>query len=67
MVGVAFNPSQDNKVDRIKEKAAALLDEIHDQSNEAGRTRPSDQFHSEGIKNIVTGVMWAVKGTTWKD
>lgn len=68
-VGITFNPGGMPQVNRIKELAAALVDEIADQraGNPNSERHPEkwDQF-TEAIRRIQEGQMWAVKAATWQ-
>jgi len=65
-VGISFNPSGNEVVDRIKRAAADLIDLIEaipsnretEQGNEAGRLKALAQT------DIESAAMWAVKAAT---
>ena len=67
-VGLAFNPSQDSAVDRIKRHYAAIIDEMD------GLRRDKLPYLSEqaGLASVAIteaqgAQMWAVKALTWRD
>lgn len=64
-VGISFNPSADHRVDSIKQKAAILINEIHEyfqliESSEAKRC------FAVAMTEVESAAMWAVKGVTKK-
>lgn len=67
-VGLTFNPSNDPKVQEVKELYAKIIDLCA-----AGRREASDAENSEAarlfsvaITEAQTAQMWAVKAITWK-
>lgn len=64
-VGLTFNPSNDSKVQEIKELYANIIDLLNNLPVEAG---PSEKMRL--IKIAITEAqgaqMWAVKAITWK-
>jgi hypothetical protein len=64
-VGLSFNPSGDNDVQRLK----VLYAEIIDICDEARRASSGERVRlfSEAITQAQTAQMWAVKAVTWKD
>lgn len=63
-VGLAFNPSGDLKVQKLKE----LYAEIIDICNEArGGSGEAPRLWSIAITEAQSAQMWAVKAATWKD
>lgn len=68
-VGIAFNPSNDDTVGRIKRAAADLIDMIEaipsdrasERGNEVGRLKALAQTE------IESAAMWAVKAATKPD
>ena len=64
-VGLNFNPSNDSAVDRIKQKAAALIDELND-LREASTNGEEKRMYSIAITEIQSGQVWGVKAATWK-
>lgn len=65
-VGVTFNPGGHPGVNSIKEKCAALIDELHEFRNNS--TSPdAKRCASEAITQIQTGQMWGVKAVTWQE
>ena len=68
-VGIQFNPSGDEKVNRIKVLCAELFD-IVDQSVPAEDgtipTARKRKIRDAALNNIITAQMWAVKVITLK-
>jgi len=65
-VGLTFNPSQSNEVDKCKREFADVIDRMnylrqHTDSAEVKR------MASVAITEAQTAQMWAVKAITWKD
>jgi hypothetical protein len=64
-VGLSFNPSGDNAVGELKQRAAEFIDACH-----ALRTATNDgeaqRMYSIAITEAQTAQMWAVKGATWR-
>jgi hypothetical protein len=62
-VGVAFNPSQNPAVDKLKQAAAELIDMIDDEVNDQkdGEIR---RLMSLAQTCFEEGAMWAVKAAT---
>ena len=63
-VGLAFNPSGNELVQKIKEQSAALIDTIHD-LREASPDGEVKRQASIAITEAQTAQMWAVKAATW--
>jgi hypothetical protein len=63
-VGLTFNPSNNEAVQQIKEKCAALIDNLNDFRNatEDGEVK---RMLSVAITEAQTAQMWAVKAVTW--
>lgn len=63
-VGLTFNPSNDEAVQQIKERSAALIDTLNDYRNatEDGEVK---RMISVAITEAQTAQMWGVKGVTW--
>lgn len=66
LVGLSFNPSGDEKVQRVKEMYAAVIDLLNNLPVESG---PSERLRhiKIAITEAQTAQMWAVKAITWKD
>ncbi len=64
-VGLTFNPGGHSEVNSIKEKCAALIDDLNDarQGTDSGDKK---RMYSEAITAIQTGQMWGVKAATWQ-
>lgn len=64
-VGLTFNPSGDEDVNKIKQYYADIIDKLNylrgTERNEKAR------LLSVAITEAQTAQMWAVKGITWKD
>jgi hypothetical protein len=63
-VGLTFNPSGDDRVQRLKAMYAAIIDELvamRDGRNEQSRLASIAITEAQGAQ------MWAVKAATWKD
>ncbi|HHE3721118.1 TPA: hypothetical protein ACPDTN_002228 [Pasteurella multocida] len=65
-VGLSFNPSNDNEVDKCKRAFADVIDKLNDLRNEttSGEVK---RMCSVAITEAQTAQMWAVKAITWKD
>ena len=71
-VGIEFNPSGDEKVIRLKEKAAAFIDECAAQRSDAYRyDELTDEQREErlalydrAMREAEGAAMWAVKAAT---
>lgn len=63
-VGLTFNPSGDERAQRLKAMYAAIIDELH-----AMRGNFSEQARlaSIAITEAQGAQMWAVKAATWRD
>jgi len=63
-VGLTFNPSNDERVQRLKAMYAAIIDEL-----DAMRGDRSEQARlaSVAITEAQGAQMWAVKAATWRD
>ena len=67
-VGLTFNPGGNPKVESIKQKFAAIIDEL-----EGYRNPPNAERHPEisrmlsvAITEAQNSQMWAVKAVTWQ-
>lgn len=65
LVGLDFNPSQDENVNNIKRKAADLIDAILEMNVETGAIAP--RFVTQAVDGAVVVQMLAVKAATWKN
>jgi len=65
-VGINFNPSGDQDVNRCKMQSANLIDQMN---GIRSRTESQEQKRlcSIAITEIQSAQMWAVKAITWKD
>jgi hypothetical protein len=64
-VGITFNPSKDENVDKIKQLYAEIIDKLNCERGEEGTEKA--RLLSVAITEAQTAQMWAVKGITWKD
>lgn len=66
-VGLSFNPSKDSRVDSIKRKYAAIIDELDEIRNSPATISPEIKRQlSVAITEAQTSQMWAVKAVTWQ-
>lgn len=63
-VGVNFNPSQDEVVRVLKDKAADFIDICNGQRSESDDPEVK-RMYSVAITEAQTAQMWAVKAATW--
>src|SRR5258707_15675330 len=63
-VGLSFNPSNDETVQQLKERAAAFIDTCNDYRN-ASDDGEVKRMLSVAITEAQTAQMWAVKAVTW--
>lgn len=75
-VGLSFNPSGDDRVNKLKKLYAEIIDicaEIRSAANvpaDAAAPKPSPEtmrLASIAITEAQTAQMWAVKASTWRD
>lgn len=64
-VGLTFNPSNDENVQKIKEKYAEIIDLCNTLRTGAGQGEKG-RLLSVAITEAQTAQMWAVKGVTWQ-
>ncbi len=64
-VGLTFNPSGDEKVLKVKELYAQIIDLCNDLRTEAGQGE-KDRLLSVAITEAQSAQMWAVKGITYQ-
>lgn len=64
-VGLTFNPSGDEKVQKVKELFAQIIDLCNDERSLTGVGEKGRLF-SVAITEAQTAQMWAVKGFTYK-
>jgi len=65
-VGLTFNPSGDEKVQKVKELYAEIIDLCNDLRTEIGQG-DQGRLLSVAITEAQGAQMWAVKGVTWKE
>lgn len=67
-VGITFNPSGDEKVQKVKELYAQIIDICHDvRSNATSAPSEVSRLASIAITEAQGAQMWAVKAITFKD
>jgi hypothetical protein len=69
-VGLSFNPSGDQKVQKLKELYAEIiniLDLERDSAKDGKRGPEAPRLFSIAITEAQTAQMWAVKAVTWRD
>jgi len=64
-VGLTFNPSGDEKVQKVKELYAEIIDLCNDLRTEVGQGERG-RLLSVAITEAQTAQMWAVKGITFQ-
>lgn len=64
-VGLTFNPSNDETVDKVKRLYAEIIDICNNLRTEAGQGEKG-RLLSVAITEAQTAQMWAVKGVTYK-
>lgn len=62
-VGLTFNPSGDEKVAKLKEHYAAIIDILNDDRGENRDERA--RLASVAVTEAQGAQMWAVKAVTW--
>lgn len=65
-VGLSFNPSNDNEVDKCKRLYAAVIDQLNNLRNSTSSGEVK-RLTSAAITEAQGAQMWAVKAITWKD
>lgn len=65
-VGISFNPSNDNAVDRLKQICANAIDELNT-LRQTTESHLQKNFCEIAIEQLMTGQMWGVKAITWKE
>jgi hypothetical protein len=64
-VGLTFNPSGDNAVAELKQRAAEFIDACNELRSAA--TDPEvKRMYSVAITEAQTAQMWSVKAATWR-
>lgn len=66
-VGLAFNPSGDQKVQRVKELYAEIIDLLTDGDLDNGATGLKGRILGRAINDAIVAQMLAVKYITFKD
>lgn len=65
-IGLTFNPSGDERVNKIKTLYAQIIDELHNLSYWLDWL-PTQEMINKAIQEAQTAQMWAVKVITWKE
>lgn len=65
-VGLSFNPSNDNEVDKCKRTFADAIDQLNDLRNKTTSSEVK-RMCSVAITEAQTAQMWGVKAITWKE
>ena len=65
-VGLSFNPSGDEKVNKIKELYAEIIDLCNKEREEMERPSEKGRLLSVAITEAQGAQMWTVKAITWK-
>lgn len=67
-VGLTFNPSGDEKVQKVKELYAEIIDIVINNAYrpEGGKTSEMQVLSTEAIRQAQTAQMWAVKAITYQ-
>jgi hypothetical protein len=66
LVGLSFNPSGDETVNKVKTLCAEVIDLLDKQALESPEGL-KNKICSDAIQQMITAQMWAVKAVTWKD
>jgi len=68
-VGITFNPSGNENVERLKKHFAVIIDimDMIRKSDSTESTGEHKRLASVAITEAQTAQMWAVKAMTWKD
>lgn len=69
MVGLTFNPSGDERVAKVKQLFADVIDELagKDGSQMGKVTGLQSPLLDVAVSHAITAQMWAVKAITFKD
>lgn len=66
-VGLTFNPSGDDKVNKIKELYAEIIDVLEQVEDGTNYSEMQRSLKNTAIQQAILGQMSAVKVITWKD
>lgn len=66
MVGLSFNPSNDDAVGKAKQTFADAIDQMIELRN-SSESQEQKRLASIAITEAQSAQMWAVKAITWKD
>ena len=65
-VGLTFNPSGDERVNKIKALYAQIIDLCND-ARSANKDSERARLYSIAITEAQSAQMWAVKAVTWRE
>lgn len=66
MVGINFNPSGDEKVAKLKEAFASIIDMCADELADLDNENEATPIWREAIMRSLDAQMWTVKAATWR-
>ena len=66
-VGLSFNPSGDQTVNRLKALYAEIIDICAEGRAKAGTPSEAGRLYSVAITEAQGAQMWAVKASTWRE
>lgn len=66
LVGLTFNPSGDEKVNRVKQLCAELADLLEETNKSQESSYLGNTFYGGAIRRILDAQMWSVKFLTNK-
>ena len=66
-VGLTFNPSGDERVNKIKQLYAEIIDTLTDGNLDNAATGLKGRILGRAINDAIVAQMLAVKFITWKD
>ena len=64
-VGITFNPSNNDSVNRMKQRYADIIDDLNDMRNDPLTSAGVKRHCSQAITEAETAQMRAVKALTW--
>lgn len=65
-VGLTFNPSWSDEVNKLKQIIAVVIDDMNDLRNST-KSQEVKRLCSVAITELQAAQMWCVKSLTWKD
>ena len=66
LIGLTFNPSGDEKIQKIKELAAEMVDLLEEVNKTQESSYLGNTFYGGAIRRILDAQMWSVKFLTNK-